>query len=291
MKDNKILITGGGGFIGSNLTKFFSQKNDVVSIFFSKNIKKANKKIVYKKIDLRKKFRIDNSVKILIHCASITPARHSQQKCYKDNNKINKNLILAIKKSKLKKIVFLSSISVYNKKKLKVLKENTQIKTNELYGKSKIDMENSLKKLSNKRFQIIILRLSSVVGNGSHGNFLSSIMRSLSSKQSKILFYNKNNFFNSCIHIENLSGIINKILKIRFSQNFVTFNICSSQPLKIFQIINLFMKSLKLKKIIHYSKEKRPHYLVRSTNLKKYNIKIKSTKSNILKYLRDLKRN
>ena len=290
MKDNKILITGGGGFIGSNF-KFFSQINNFVSIFFSKNIKKTKKKIIYKKIDLRKKFKIDNSIKILIHCASITPARHSQQKCFKDNNKINKNLISAIKKSKIEKIIFLSSVSVYDKKKLKILRENTQVKTNELYGKSKINMENNLKKLSNKRLQIIVLRLSSVVGNGSHGNFLSSIMKSLSSKQSKILFYNKNNFFNSCIHIENLSEIINKMLKIQFSKSFVTFNICSSQPLKIFQIINLFMSSLKLKKIIHYSNEKKPHYLVRSANLKKYNIKLKSTRSNILKYLRDLKRN
>ncbi len=291
MKDNKILITGGGGFIGSNFTKYFSQKNQVVSIFFSKKLKKINKEIIYKKIDLRKKFKIDNNVKILIHCASITPARHTQQKCYKDNNKINKNLISAIKKSKIKKIVFLSSISVYDKKKLKILRENTQIKTNELYGKSKIDMENRLKKLSNKKLQIIILRLSSVVGNGSHGNFLSSIIKSLSSKQPKILFYNKNKFFNSCIHIKNLSVIINKMLKIQFSKSFIIFNICSSQPLKIFQIINLFVSSLKLKKLIHYSKEGRPHYLVRSTNLKKYNIKIKSTKSNILKYLRDLKSN
>ena len=58
MKDNKILITGGGGFIGSNFTKFFSQRNNVVSIFFSKNIKKTKKKIIYKKIDLRKNLKL-----------------------------------------------------------------------------------------------------------------------------------------------------------------------------------------------------------------------------------------
>ena len=281
------MITGVGGFVGGALTVLFSKNHKVVANYKNKKFIRKNKNIIFKKINLKKIKQFDKNIELLIHCASLTPPKYSQNKCFIENNKINNKIIKAIKKSEIKKIIFMSSVSVYPKNKLGVLRENSVLQNNDPYGISKILMEKKLKKISNKNRKVVILRLSSVLGKNSHSNFLSNLI--LLFKNKKILkIHNKEKYFNSCIHIKNLYFLIKKILKKNLKSNFTIFNVHSSKPLKIISIIKLYKKNLNKNKKIIFLDKKLPSYIVQSENLKKHKLSIRSTKLNISMFLNDI---
>lgn len=285
--EKKIMITGAGGFVGGNLADLFSTKHKVVANYRNKKFIRKNKNISFNKSNLKKIRQFDKNIESLIHCASLTPPQYSQKRCFTENNKINNKVVEAIKKSKIKKIIFMSSVSVYPKNKLGVLRENSVLQNNELYGISKILMEKKLKKIANNNCKVVILRLSSVLGKKSHSNFLSNLI--LMFKNKKILkIHNKEKYFNSCIHVKNLYFLIKKILKKNLKSNFTIFNVHSSKPLKIFSIVKLYKKYLNKNKKIVFLNQKLPSYVVQSKNLKKYKLNVKSTKLNISMFLNDI---
>ena len=86
------MITGAGGFIGSSLVNYFStEKIKIYAYFNSKVQKNLKKNIVYVKQNLKNLKRIKDNVDTIIHCAARTPPFISQNKCYVDNLKIDKN--------------------------------------------------------------------------------------------------------------------------------------------------------------------------------------------------------
>ena len=281
----KMIITGTDGFVGKNLAKIYS-KYFLLTCYYKNKKPFKNKNIIFIKKNL-KKIKKFNKADYLIHCASATPPKYSPKKCLEENNLINKNLIMVLKKSVIKKIFFLSSISVYQKRKATFLKENSDINNRDLYGKSKLFMENQLKKISNN--QIFILRLSSVIGNGSHSNFLSVLAQRFAHTKT-IKVFNKNKKFNSCIHIENLSKLILKLIKIKIKKNYEIFNICSSSPIKIVDIISLYKKYLNKKIKINFISKDFFSYTVDYSNLRNYKINLETTKANIIKFLSELKK-
>ena len=133
-------------------------------------------------------------------------------------------------------------MSAYGKKKRKTLFENTKSSNLDSYGKSKVLMEKKLKLLSKKNnINVIVLRLSAIIGSGCHSTFLSRLSSEIKKKEVNV--YNSRSFFNGCIHINNLNMILIKLLNRDFT-GFDVLNIFSSNPVKIITIFNLFKKKL-----------------------------------------------
>lgn len=279
----KILVTGSSGFIGKNLISHLSKKKSLIIAASHVKQKKKNKNIINLKLNKANLNKLNN-IDVVIHCAASTPPKYSQTECF-ENNKVLDDMILSfIKKKKIEKVIYLSSMSVYGKIKNKVVNEKDTLKNLDLYGKSKLRSERKLYLYSKKKFSsILVLRLCSIVGNGSHSNFISNFKKNFSNNK-KIYITNKKKLFNACLHMNDLSKFISNILT-NFKLNFDIINIASDKPVKLDKIVNLFKKKYPKKKI-EYLKTKSPTYVVNIDKAKKnYGLKKIETEKTIKKYL------
>ena len=291
MKNKKfqVMITGAGGFIGGNLSNYLSNKYNIVGYYNSKLRVKLKKKIKLKKKNLKKIKKIGKNVRILIHCASVVPPNNKQSSCFKANTLMDSALIRTIKYSKIQKIIFLSSVSVYGVKKQKVIYENSRFSKPDLYGLSKKIGENNFKKISNKnKIDVMILRLSTVIGKNCHSTFLSRLSENIR-KTNEIGIYNPESYYNSCIHISNLNKIIHKLIKLKQKKKFDVINIYSKKPIRLKSIYNLFKNKLNKKAKLKEISSKKNSYIMKSIIAEKYGLKFSSTKSNLKKFISDLK--
>lgn len=149
MKNKKVVVTGGAGFIGSNLVRQLYQDNEVIVIDNLSTGKQENMKdfidqIKFIKGDitdfnlLKKTFE---DVDYVFHKAAVV----SVSKSIKDpefTNNININgtlyVIMAAKENDVKKVVFASSAAVYGDQSKLPIKEDIQLNPLSPYATSKI---------------------------------------------------------------------------------------------------------------------------------------------------------
>lgn len=267
-----ILITGSSGFVGKNIVKFLKKKKfKVIKISLKKNSVKISNKKIY----------------TLVHCAATMPPYLPMKKIYKVNKSINQKLIKIFINNKIKKIIYISSMSVYGETKNKIINEYSKIYKQDLYAQSKHNGEKILEKLS-KIFEtnIICLRLPAIIGLGCHGNFLFNLVDSFFNKKKIIKIYKPNSMFNNCIHIDTLVKFIEKLIK-NYDKKFDIINLSSSHPLKLRKIIEILKKKFNSKSKIFEMTSNKNTYLINSNKaVKKYNFnrtKMIDTLKNYLK--------
>ena len=252
-----LLITGANGYIGNDIMHYFEKnKNYKVIGVVKRKIKNLNKKktkIIIR--NLEKELNINLPIDVIIHCAEKNPFSPSEG--YKKNIIIAKNIINFSLKKKIKKIIFLSSVSVYGKIKSKIIDENTKINKLSSYGKRKIESENILLKKC-KDFNVIILRLPGilVLNTKRKKPLIMSIINKVKSNK-KINIYNPEENFNNVLDTLELFEVIKKILNKKIKKNFI-YNLSSSKPIKFLHVIDLIIKKMKanpsVKKILNSKK-------------------------------------
>ncbi len=154
MKKRLWLITGGAGFIGSNITEELLKRKEKVRIFdnFSagkmEHIEEFKDKIEIVKGDLRNPSDIKKAIKgvtYVIHQAAMRSVPKSVDNPV-DANDVNitgtLNLLIAARDAKVKRVVYASSSSVYGDNK--VFPQHEDLKTSPIspYAVSKLAAEN-----------------------------------------------------------------------------------------------------------------------------------------------------
>jgi nucleoside-diphosphate-sugar epimerase len=165
-----IFITGGGGYIGTNLTKELLASGyniTVLDTFWFGNYLKKNKNLKILKKDLRDIKKKDlNKIDCIIHLASIAndPAAELNPKLTWDINVLTtyKLITLAISQ-KINKFIFASSGSVYGIKKEKKVTEDLSLEPISEYNKSKMIGERILLSYK-KNIDLTIFRPATVCG-------------------------------------------------------------------------------------------------------------------------------
>lgn len=275
-----ILVTGGLGYIGSHiLTKL---KNKKYSIYILDNLnnskistyrilKKLNPSIKELKIiDLKNRKRIFNYFKkrkfdIVLHLAGYKSVSESFVKpddYYKNNILGFVNLIEAMEKFKINKLVFSSSATVYASKISYAIKEKDNLYTNSIYGFTKKTIEDIIF-LKHKLFklQYIILRYFNPAGcdeNGFFGehnnktpNNLYPFIGSIIQKKHKYLKIFGKNYktidgtgARDYIHIDDLAEAHLKSLNLFFKKKKTNeiLNLGLGSPITVKSVINSFKK-------------------------------------------------
>lgn len=123
MNKNKVVITGGAGFIGSHLSEYLKKKNYqvvVIDNLSSGNINNLPKGIIFYNFDISKKNKkfekVFNNAKYVFHLAAladIVPSIENPQRYYDVNVTGTLNVIKACLKKKVKKIIYAASSSCY----------------------------------------------------------------------------------------------------------------------------------------------------------------------------------
>jgi len=264
-----ILITGTTGYIGSEITKALNKKNldyfGIDSLIYSNKKNILNKKN-FKKLDIGS-YKVKNlikkySLKTVIHCAALSyilDGEKNQSKYISNNIKKSKKFIDTCKKANVENFIFLSSSNVY-KDGPKIFSENSVTKPKNLYGKSKLIIENYLKSKSFKN--LIILRLFNVIGLSSNffifkfvKNDYQRLFFKLNNPRAKILLnyklVNKQKSFpeRDFIDIKDVVFIILKLTNmIKIKKINQIFNIGSGKSTSIIKIYEKFNKLKKIKK-------------------------------------------
>ena len=166
----KILITGGGGYVGTELVKSLLKKNikiKVVDIFWFPNKLKKNKNLEIIKKDILKIEEKDfKEIDTIIHLASIAndPASNLDPKLTWEISCLGTMRLCELaKKNKVKKFIYASSGSVYGIKKESSVHEDLDLVPISDYNKTKMIAERVL--LSYKKyFNYFIIRPGTVFG-------------------------------------------------------------------------------------------------------------------------------
>ena len=140
----KILVTGSGTLLGNNVVfEALKKKYDIIASYrksFPRNLRK--KKISIIKLDLEKNFNLNFKVDCLIHCASAIPSDNLNDKKMMKINYIGfKKLASQLIKKGCKKIILVSSMSVYGNVEVNTIDLQTKIKPVDSYGYSKFKSE------------------------------------------------------------------------------------------------------------------------------------------------------
>ena len=180
----KILITGGAGFIGSNLANFLIKKNHKVTIIdnfstgFTEHTKSNNNfKIIncdlLKLEKLKKFFKGHEFIFHLAANADIRFGLNNPKKDLEQNAICTFNVLEAMRVNRIKKIAFTSTAPIYgNTNNFPTKEYNNLAHQTSLYGASKLYCESLIQcYCEGFDFQSWIFRFVSILGPGySHGH-------------------------------------------------------------------------------------------------------------------------
>lgn len=183
---NKILITGGAGYIGSHAVKLFLEKRFEVISFdnFSRGFKqpleilKKYGKLKIIKGDLRNKKNIkkvfsENNINTVIHFAALCSVNESmeQPEIYFENNVVGSlNLFEAMREACVKNIIFSSTCATYGEAEYLPMDEKHPQNPANPYGESKMLTEKILRWYGSlHEFKYVIFRYFNVCGAEAKG--------------------------------------------------------------------------------------------------------------------------
>jgi len=226
-------ITGADGFIGKKLSRVLEDRGLKLIKYDLNNF------------DIRNKINLSDEIDVLYHLAAINKPYFSKlnpAETFRTNVLGTFNLLEAVRKSNVKKIIFASSILVY--KDLTKTKETDPVGYNGIYpyGLEKLIGEEYIKMYSDLLgIDYIIFRISGVYGPGMYKNPIFDIIQGLESNKIK-LYINKNSVYNF-IYIDDVVSALIKALDWKND----TINLCSDENLKIIDVCD-FLKSKTNKK-------------------------------------------
>ncbi len=235
-----ILITGGAGFIGSNLAEFLYKKKfnifivDDLSIGKRENL--SNNKIKFYKTNLTKinNLKFKNSIDVIIHLAAkaeILITKKKEKIYTKSNLEALQILLNFASKKKVKKIIFASSASIYGDTKNKKIDEKFRSDPKHFYAYTKLIGEQMIinySKINNINYTI--LRFFNIYGKNSVAVVAKFIAQKLQKK--KITIFGDGKQKRDFLHIKDLNEAIYKSIIMKKSNNEI-YNLGSGKAQSI----------------------------------------------------------
>ena len=271
IKTNNILVTGGAGYIGSQIVEQLVKTKSKVIILdnlITGYKKLINKKAKFIKQDIKNKIKLteiinDYQVDTIIHLAAylnLSDAEKNKKKYYKNNIQGTLNLVHACKNSNVKNIIFSSSCSVYGNVKGPV-NEKKRLNPQGYYAFTKYKAEEIIKKFSNLyQYKYGILRYFNVAGASpsgkigeietSHGHLIKNLaIQSLKKKPTISIYGNDYNTkdgtcIRDYIHVSDLANVHVKTLKyIKEESKSLTLNCGYGKGYSVLEIAKIFKKN------------------------------------------------
>ncbi|MEM6524002.1 MAG: SDR family oxidoreductase [Bacteroidota bacterium] len=176
----KILLTGGAGYIGTELAKLLVDREDVSEVIIYDNLSRANynffightfenaQKLRFEKgelLDSRQLKKALNGVDVVYHLAAkvTTPFANTDPHIYEQvNHWGTAELVYAVENSEVKKFIYTSSTSVYGSSK-EAVNETVNPNPKTFYGISKLRAEDHVNRLADL-MDTFVFRCGNVYG-------------------------------------------------------------------------------------------------------------------------------
>ena len=290
---NSALITGGAGFIGSYIAEKLIESGIRVKVLDNlvtgtkKNLEHCwNKKnFEFFQQDLGNLENDDflDNVDIVFHLAADPEVRTGYDKPENsfNQNVINTfNLLQKIKHSKVKKLLFASSSSVYGNATVLPTPENySPLLPISHYGASKLACEALISSFChNYDIDGIIIRPANVIGARGHHGLIWDLIHKLKNDQTKLEILGNGRQSKSFIHISDaIEGIFHIINNTK--EKIEIFNIGSEDSIEIINVAKIVCKNMNLENIVIHTKEKEEGGIGWKGDIKKAHLDIKKLKS------------
>ena len=189
----KILITGKSSYIGNKFEEWLSKWPDEYEIY---TISLRDES--WKKND----FSIYDAVYHVVGIAHRKETDENRELYYTINRDLTYEIAKKSKHDGAKQFIFLSTMSVYGLE-TGIIGEDTPLKPNNAYGKSKLEAEALVQSLEEESFKTAIIRPPMVYGKGCKGNY-----QRLSKLALKTPIFPDIHNKRSMIYIDNLSEFV-----------------------------------------------------------------------------------
>lgn len=201
LENKKILIFGEGSYIGNSFKEYIgNNKNYSIETINSMNE------------DWRKKdFSTYDVIYLVAGIAHVSADPKMEQLYYKVNRDLPIEVAKKAKSENVKQFIFMSSMIIYGADgkigENRIINENTEKKPIDFYGKSKLEADEEIQKLSEEDFKTVIIRTPMVYGPNCKGNFPKL------KKIAKISpFFPDIQNYKSMIYIDNLCEFLKQVI-------------------------------------------------------------------------------
>jgi len=249
----KYVVTGGVGFIGSNIVKLLVKNGHNVSIIDNlqtgnlSRLKEIEDKISFYKIDVRNYEDLKKSITDvdgIFHQAALTIVPESFQKPeeYFDVNVNGTNNIFKIAVELGIKVVFASSSSVYGDVNEVPIKENFEKNPINPYGKTKVDKEKLAEKYWKDNVSIIGLRYFNVYGKGQTGTYAGVITQFMKRIENDLppIIHGKGNQIRDFVSVEDVAKANLMSMQSNTLQDFL--NVGTGETISILELAKMMIK-------------------------------------------------
>lgn len=263
-----ILVTGGCGFIGSNLVDKLIEENEKVIVIDDLSTgqltnKNSSAKYFEESIldyinDKEKLCSLlnDNDIDIVYHLAALADVRlsiHDPINCYNVNHLASISILDICYEVGVKKFIFASTSAVYGTPEYQPVDEKHPVNPISPYGLSKLAFEQYLqyKSLSNNNIEIVIFRLPNVYGPRQRADLeggVIAIFQHLMENNNNVTFFGKGDQTRDWVHVYDIVKVFSFVINKKLN----TFNIISigSQVEKtLWDLFNYLSSELKYKKL------------------------------------------
>lgn len=259
----RVLITGGAGFIGSHLVDKLTSRGNEVIVFdnlSSGNLKnlehlKKNKNFSFINGDLLKIVDIESALKNVskvYHIAANPEVKigETDTKIHLEQNIIaSYNLLEAIRKNDVKKMIFTSSSTVYGDAKIIPTPENYSTTPISTYGASKLAVEGMISSFCHTfGMQSVIFRFANVIGKRSNHGVIVDFIKKLKNNSKELEILGDGTQTKSYLYIDDcIDGML--FGEEKANSDFELFNLGSEDKINVKEIANVVANGLELKNV------------------------------------------
>lgn len=257
MKNEQVLVTGGAGFIGTQLVISLAQDHRVVaiddlSLAINSNIKELSKhKIKIKRTSLQsnlssKYFKDCSAVFHLAGKSDVKESMIKPQDYFQNNVDATINLLEAMRKQDVKKIIFTSSSVVYGETK-KTVNEQSFTKPISIYGVTKLLCESLIASYCDiYGFKGVILRLANIIGPNSTKGLIHDMVLKFKQNPKQITILGDGKQAKSYLHVNDcVAAIIAAYHNMKNQKsNAEIFNVSGKDFLDVNNIVSTIGKTL-----------------------------------------------
>ncbi len=290
-------ILGASSFIGQELIKQLTLKNFNIYILSRKkkdqNIRSKNIFFIRGQFNKKNLVKFFNKVDVVIN---LIAEIENIEKMYDVNVRMLQKII-SFSKKKIKKIIHISSVSVYGKNMNKTISESSQCLPDQEYGKTKLIAEKLIIEASKKNFfKAIIIRPSTILGKNMKNQ---SIFRMIGLiKENKFFYFNNKNSNMNYIYVNDFCAVITEFVDYNNFKNYEIFNFSNKIKLRKFvqiilkrfnkkdRLINLPYKLIKTISYLHCFLKKFP---LKPSRVRALNVRLSYSNNKIAKII-DIKK-
>lgn len=216
----KVAVTGASGFIGTEVLHRLEDRNNIEIIALTRSFADKHDKYEWRSTDYSYESLCSalEGADAIIHLAGVRGTT-SNPDDYIINEKITGNILSAMSADKISRIIFASTISVYDDENLIPWTEGAPLRGRTAYGNSKVVCERLIREYSDKSgIEYAIVRIAQVLGEGERRRGMMNVFLDTAAAGGQLRVIGESRAKRQYIYIRDLADILVALSDIKYDK-------------------------------------------------------------------------